>query len=346
MKLISFQHTDSFPRAGVLLGNAVVDLSAAAPLAFEEVEDARWHLLDVLRGEPDGMGVDGASEIAAAVLDQLGIGSVDELAENGEQLFGTLGGLSIGGASMLLPLDEVRLVAPLPRPPSLRDFYAFEQHVATAARQRGRDVPSAWYDVPVFYFGNHAAIYGPDEQIPMPQSSALDYELEIAFVIGRGGRDIHEDEGLDHVAGYMIMNDWSARDLQRKEMSVGLGPAKGKDFATSLGPWLVTPDELEAYELFDGRYDLDMVARVNGVERSRGNFRSIYYTVGQMIARASQDCTLYPGDVFGSGTVGAGCLLELTGGEGPWLEPDDEVELEITGLGILRNRIVQSLYGE
>ncbi len=138
----------------------------------------------------------------------------------------------------------------------------------------------------------------------------------------------------------MIMNDWSARDIQREEMTVGLGPAKGKDFATSLGPWLVTPDELEDYDLSDGRYNLSMIARVNGVERSRGNFRDIFYTFGQMIAHASRDATLEPGDVLGSGTVGTGCLLELTAGQGPWLEEGDLVELEITGLGVLSNRVM------
>ena len=241
---------------------------------------------------------------------------------------------------MLLPLDEVRLVAPLPRPPSLRDFYAFEQHVATASRNRGRDVPLAWYELPVFYFGNHSAIYGPNAGVPIPRTQALDYELEIACVIGRAGRDIAAEDADEYIAGYTIMNDWSARDIQREEMSVGLGPAKGKDFATSLGPWLVTPDELELFALGDRRYNLPMVARVNGVERSRGNFRDIYYSFAQMIARASRDAALYPGDVLGSGTVGSGCLLELTAGQGPWLAEGDEVELEITGLGILRNQIV------
>src|SRR5262249_51605598 len=137
-----------------------------------------------------------------------------------------------------------------------------------------------------------------------------------------------------------IMNDWSARDLQREEMSIGLGPAKGKDFATSLGPALVTPDELEHLALPDGRYNLTMVARVNDVERSRGNFRDIYYTFAQLIAHASRAATSFPGDVLGSGTVGSGCLLELTAGAGPWLEAGDTVELEIEGLGVLRNRVV------
>lgn len=341
MRFVSFTQYDPFPRAGVMVGGVVIDLAAAAPLVFEDATDARWELIDILRGVPQGMGVDGAAEIAAAVLDQLGLGSADELAESANADLDTLvGSLTIGGAAMVLPLEEVKLLAPLPRPASLRDFYAFEQHVATAARNRGRDVPPEWYNIPVFYFSNHTAIYGPDADVPMPRSHALDYELEIACVIGRAGRDILAEDAEEYIAGYLVMNDWSARDLQRDEMSVGLGPAKGKDFATSLGPMLVTPDELEAYALGDGRYNLTMLARVNGVERSRGNFRDIYYTFGQMIARASQDVTLYPGDVIGSGTVGTGCLLELTAGAGPWLEEGDMVELEVEGLGLLRNRVV------
>jgi fumarylacetoacetate (FAA) hydrolase len=337
MRYISFRYIDPTPRAGVLLGDTVIDLAAAAPLVFEEIEDQRWELLDILRGAPDGMGLDGAAEIAAAVLDQIGVQDVDELAE-----FGRLspGALSIGGAEMLLPLDEVRLLAPLPRPPSLRDFYAFEEHVRNANRIRGRDVPINWYSFPVFYFGNHAAIYGPGADVPIPRTRKLDYELEVACVVGRAGRDIPEEDAQEYLAGIMIMNDWSARDVQADEMTVGLGPAKGKDFATSLGPWLVTLDELEPYSLGDGRYDLEMTATVNGEPRSRGNLRDIYYTFGQLLARASQDANLYPGDVLGSGTVGTGCLLELTGGEGPWLEPGDEVELAVTGLGALRNRII------
>ncbi len=341
MRLISFEHTEPFARAGVVLGPAVIDLAAAAPLAFEGLDDVRWEILDILRGAPDGMGISGAAEIVAATLDQLGIDSSDEFVEEAEELFGTLGALSIGGATMVLPLEEIRLLAPLPRPPSFRDFYAFEQHVASGYRNRGRSIPPAWYDVPVFYFGNHAAIYGPDANIPMPRTRSLDFELEVACVIGRACRDLAEEDAFEYIAGFTILNDWSARDLQVQEMSVGLGPAKGKDFATSLGPWLVTLDELEPFARFDGRYDLEMVARVNGEERSRGQLRDAYYTFGQLIARASQDCTLYPGDLIATGTVGNGCLFELTGGQGPWLEPDDVVELEVTGLGVLRNRIVQ-----
>jgi fumarylacetoacetate (FAA) hydrolase len=344
MRFVSFNYIDRFPRAGVLLGGSVIDLSAAAALVYESQEGQRWELLDILRGAPEGMGLDGAIDIASAVLDQLGFDSADDFGasetDDGERGQSMSVPISIGGVEMLLPLDEVRLVAPLPRPPSLRDFYAFEQHVATASRNRGRDVPPAWYELPVFYFGNHSAIYGPNADVPIPRTTALDYELEIACVIGRAGRDIAAEDADEYIAGYTIMNDWSARDVQREEMSVGLGPAKGKDFATSLGPWLVTPDELELFALADGRYNLPMVARVNGVERSRGNFRDIYYTFAQMIERASRDAALYPGDVLGSGTVGSGCLLELTAGQGPWLIEGDEVELEITGLGILRNQIV------
>jgi fumarylacetoacetate (FAA) hydrolase len=344
MRFVSFSYIDPFPRAGVLVSGVVIDLAAAAPLVFEGLENARWELLDILRGAPDGMGIDGAAEIAAAVLDQIGVsgaGALDDPASgDGTHTPGLTGAISIGGAEMALPLDEVRLLAPLPRPTSLRDFYAFEQHVATAARNRGRHVAPAWYEIPVFYFSNHTAIYGPGADVPMPRTQALDYELEIACVIGRAGRDIAEEDAADYIAGYTILNDWSARDVQVEEMSVGLGPAKGKDFATSLGPWLVTPDELSDRELGDGRYNLAMVARVNGVERSRGNFRDIYYTFAQMIARASRDATLYPGDVLGSGTVGTGCLLELTAGQGPWLAEGDVVELEVTGLGALRNRVV------
>src|SRR4051812_20926310 len=341
MRLVSFRYIDDFPRAGVLVGGVAIDLAAAAPLAFEGLEGARWELLDILRGAPDGMGIDGAAEIAAAVLDQLGIGDRRGLADpsggNAKHDPGRGGALPTGGVEMALPIDEIRLLSPLPRPPSLRDFYAFEQHIATATRNRGRAVPPAWYEMPAFYFSNHTAIYDPAADIPLPRTTALDYELELACVIGRAGRDIDEQDAADYIAGYTIMNDWSARDIQREERTIGLGPAKAKDFATSLDPWLVTPDELEEHALPDGRYNLTMIARVNDVERSRGNFRDIYYTFAQMIAHAARDTTLYPGDVLGSGTVGSGCLLELTADQGPWLAAGDVVELEVTGLGVLRN---------
>jgi fumarylacetoacetate (FAA) hydrolase len=217
-------------------------------------------------------------------------------------------------------LEDVRLLAPVPRPPSVRDAYAFEEHVKNAARVSGRPgVPDEWYELPVFYFSNPAAIYGPGDEIPFPAGSEeLDYELEVAAVIGADGA----------IGGFTVMNDWSARDLQRKEMKVGLGPAKGKDFATSLGPVVVTPDEL-------GDLRLEMVARVNGEERSRGNMGDMYHSWDAIIERAAANTQLVPGEVIGSGTVGSGCILEH--GDGRWLQPGDVVELEIEGIGVLRN---------
>lgn len=238
-------------------------------------------------------------------------------------------------------LADVRLLAPLPRPRSFRDFYAFEQHVATCRQRRGLEMIPEWYQLPVFYFSNCDSVVGPEADIPRPAyTRELDYELEVACVIGRAGRNIRPEEAEEYIAGYMVLNDWSARDVQRLEMKVGLGPAKGKDFANGMGPWLVTPDELADRRIpgpAGSRYDLAMVARVNGQEYSRGNWRDIHYTFGEMISRASAEVTLYPGDVIGSGTVGTGCLLE-TGL--PWLAPGDVVELEIERLGLLRNRIV------
>jgi len=235
----------------------------------------------------------------------------------------------------------VRVTAPLKNPPTLRDFYAFETHVKTANQNRGRDVPEEWYEFPVFYFTNPHTIQGPGEDVAMPSfTQALDYELEVAAIIGQPGRDIAADQALEHIFGFTIMNDWSARDVQRKEMKVGLGPAKGKDFATSLGPYIVTPDELgKRVTARPGVYNAAMVARVNGEERSRGNWSDIYYSFGELVARASEGVELLAGDVIGSGTVGTGCLLEITKGEGPWLKSGDVVELEIEGIGTLHNRV-------
>jgi fumarylacetoacetate (FAA) hydrolase len=220
------------------------------------------------------------------------------------------------------PLGEVRLLAPVRRPPSVRDFYAFEEHVRRAREVTGRGaVPAEWYEIPAFYFSNPAAIYGPGEEIPYPEGTeALDYELEVAAVIGAEGR----------IGGFTVLNDWSARDLQRRELAIGLGPAKGKDFATSLGPVVVTPDEL-------GDLRLEMVARVNGEERSRGNLGDMYHSWEAILAHAARNTELRAGDVLGSGTVGTGCILEH--GDERWLQPGDEVELEVEGIGALRNRI-------
>ncbi|MBS8263607.1 fumarylacetoacetate hydrolase family protein [Mesobacillus boroniphilus] len=239
------------------------------------------------------------------------------------------------------PLNEVSMNAPLPNPKSVRDFYAFEQHVKTARENRGLEMIPEWYEFPVFYFTNHLAIKGPEEDIRRPQACEwMDYELEIACVIGKEGRNIKTADAEQHIFGFFIMNDWSARDLQRQEMKVGLGPAKGKDFATSFGPYLVTKDEVESLRVEKG-YDLEMIARVNGRELSKGNMKDLYYSFGEMIERASAGTTLYPGEVIGSGTVGTGCILELGTDVHRWLEPGDEVELEITGLGVLKNKIIE-----
>jgi fumarylacetoacetate (FAA) hydrolase len=231
---------------------------------------------------------------------------------------------------------------PLPPVASIRDFYAFEQHVKTARKLRGLDMIAEWYQVPVFYFSNPAGVIGPDEPVWAPlESEALDFELELACVIGQECRDIPaDDRALEVVAGFTIMNDWSARDLQRKEMSVGLGPSKGKDFATSLGPDLVTFDELEdRYK--DGRLHLEMTAERNGRVVSRGNAGTMHWSWPQLIAHASRDTKLRPGDVLGSGTVGTGCILELTpAAVGGWLQPGDVVALTIERLGTLCNPVV------
>ena len=237
-------------------------------------------------------------------------------------------------------VDEVKFHSPI-QPTTLRDGYAFEQHVKTANRNRGREVPEEWYQFPVFYFTNPNAVFGDEDEIPYPPyTKALDYELEVAAVIGKAGINIKAEDAPAHVFGYTIWNDWSARDIQRKEMAVGLGPAKGKDFASSFGPVIVTHEALADKAVGrPGVYDLEMVARVNGVEFSRGNFKDMYWSFGDIIARASESVMLNPGDVIGSGTVGTGCLLELTKFQGPWLNPGDVVELEIERLGVLRNKI-------
>ena len=237
-------------------------------------------------------------------------------------------------------IEEIKLMAPLPNPCTFRDYVAFETHVKNASASHGNTVAPEWYEVPIFYFSNPNAMRGPGEEVARPKKCVkLDYELEMACIIGKEGKNIQASEAEEYIFGYTILNDWSARDLQAKEMKVLLGPAKGKDFATSIGPWIVTKDELLKFKIND-RFDLEMTAKVNGEVWSHGNFKDIYYSFGQMIERASEDATLYPGDIIGSGTVGFGCILELGTDEFRWLEPGDEIELEITGLGVLKSRIV------
>jgi fumarylacetoacetate (FAA) hydrolase len=231
-------------------------------------------------------------------------------------------------------IGDVLVLAPLADPPSVRDFFAYEGHVATGSRLRGRDtIPAAWYAAPTFYFSNPASIQGPGTPVRRPAGCEwLDFELEIAAVIGEGGE----------IAGFMLLNDWSARDIQRAEMEVGLGPAKGKDFATSIGPWLVTPDELP---IEDGRLQLTATATLDGRELVNTEAGDMYWSWPQLVAHAAKETHLRPGDVLGSGTLNRGSLLELNAeggldGEVRWLSPGDTVTIEAPGLGRLSAPIV------
>lgn len=340
MRLITFRPNDGRARAGVLLGNVVIDLEAAAPLVFDEAESYSWDMLTLLQAEANNSSLDAAEEIVEAVIDQLG---GEELFDdsNSQMLWDNnlIGSVSIGGAEMLLPLDSIQLLAPLPRPSSLRFFDSFEEHRIAVNQLRQGFIHPNWYERPIFRFGNHNAIYGPEAYIPFPETRSLDYGLSIACVIGRQGRNIYQEDASLYIAGYTIVNNWVARDIQAEELAIGQGSAKASDFATSLGPMIVTPDELEDLLLPDERHNLTMVARVNGEELSRGYTRDSFYPFSALVAYASLHTTLYPGDVITSGTVAQGSLLEVTAGQGPWLVPDDRVELEISALGKLVNTI-------
>ena len=244
----------------------------------------------------------------------------------------------------VLPASGLRFGPPVLRPPSLRDFYAFEGHVRTMWERRGGEVPEAWYRMPIFYFSNVSEIRGPDEPVWSPAASVeLDYELEVAALVDVAARDLSADRAEQAIGAFTIFNDWSARDLQRDETAVRLGPAKGKDFASSFGPWLVTPDELaDARVAGSTGPNLTMTAEVNGTETSRGRWSDAQFSFGDMLARASADVGLRPGDLVGSGTVGGGCLLEVRDSTlGRYLEPGDEVTLRVERLGALRSPIVE-----
>jgi len=248
------------------------------------------------------------------------------------------------------------LLAPVPHPTSCRDGYAFRQHVAAARRNRKVDMIPEFDEYPTFYFTNHNAVQGPGEIRCMPDHfDKLDFELEVAVVLNKKGRNITAAEADSFIAGYLIMNDMSARTLQMEEMKLNLGPAKGKDFSTVIGPWLVTTDELEAFKVpakvghVGNNYQLDMKCWVNGKEVSSGNTAAMDWTFAEIIERCAYGCDVLPGDVIGSGTVGTGCFLELNGTgllnnpdyQSQWLQPGDVVEMEITGLGRLSNTIIK-----
>jgi len=329
MKLVSFRVNTSlgtFTRVGAIHDRRIVDLNMAY---------VRW-LADQQEAQPRRLA---DAQVPATMLEFLEGGSSTLAAARRAKDYVTALPSSFNGPSgetLIYSSADVQLAAPLPDPPSLRDFIAFEDHIAVTSKKRGQPIPPEWYKAPVYYKGNHRTIIGPDEPLPWPLDTAkLDYELELACVIGRQGRDISERHAEDYIAGYTVMNDFSARDIQFQEMACRLGPAKGKDFATAMGPCLITLDEIADLGA------LTMIARVNGEEWSRGRFGTIHWSFPQMIAHVSRGETIYPGDVFGSGTVGGGCGLEMD----RYLKPGDVVELEIQPIGVLRTHVVSATHG-
>ena len=276
--------------------------------------------------------------------------------QNNEEYFKIIADL--GDVKAHYSLDEVKLLAPLPNPPSFRDYIGFEMHMQNASRSFGHTIGAAWYEMPIFYFTNHQAIYGPDDEILCPaKETKLDIELEIACIIGKKGKDINAANARPYIFGYTIFNDWTARAIQRVEMEIPLGPHKGKDFANAIGPYIVTADEMEQYRIpmdesvftdpiiipkvKGDRLNLKMTSRINGETICEGNYKTAYYNFEQMIERASENnVSLFPGDILGSGTVGWGSLIENNFTLHRPLEPGDVVELEIEGMGILRNKVI------
>ena len=303
MKLLTYD-TGNGPRCGVIRDDQVVGVSS---------------LLATAQSLPD---VRALLELGDSALDRVG------------------DALDRRIAAPSVPLEGLRLRSPILQPPTVRDFMIFEEH---ATAQGTRERQEAWYRMPIFYFSSPLRIFGPDEIVPYPSASEmLDYELEIGCVIGRDGSNVSEEDALSYIAGFLIFNDWSCRDLQRDESEVGLGPAKGKDSASTLGPWLVTTDEMAPY-LKEGRLHVKCSAKVNGdfwVQDSDGGLA--YHTWGSMVERASKDSRIAPGDVLGCGTVGGGSIGEAIRkgyGKARFLQPGDVVEMEVEGLGRLRSTI-------
>ncbi len=239
------------------------------------------------------------------------------------------------GEKIIYAREEVKLLAPVLRPNTLRDFMGFEKHLETALKKRGKTIPKIWYEIPIYHKGNPNTIAGPDDPILWPSyTNKLDYELELGMYIGKKGVDIPKKRAAEYIAGYTIFNDISARDRQRLEMEVNIGPAKGKDFNNSniMGPCLVTADEIHSKIK-----NLKMIARVNGEVTCIGNSGDMYWSWEEIIEYCSQDETLYPAEFFGSGTVGGGCGAEIE----KWINPGDIIKLEIEGIGILRNEVVK-----
>jgi fumarylacetoacetate (FAA) hydrolase len=331
MKLVTYRSGASELRGGILAGDTIVDLERA--FAYHEKQSGRpSSAADV--AVRYGVGVLGFVEhqdVARPAADAL-------LRAHAEKPL---------PAELTVPLARVTLASPIPRPPSMRDGYAFRQHVATARKNRGLEMIPEFDQFPVFYFTNHQAVIGPGElHVQKLHLDRLDFELEAAIVLGKRGKNVPAEKADDLIFGLTIMNDFSARALQMEEMKLSLGPAKGKDFATALGPWLVTKDELDAKTKTTAKgaqFSLEMRAFVNGKEVSRGNLADMTWTFAQILERASYGVEVYPGDVVGSGTCGTGCFLELNGSkitDNQWLHPGDKVALEIEGLGRLENTVV------
>ena len=338
MKLVTFR-IDAHDRAGIVVEDSVIDLAHSFAW-YEHTAGRRCDAAHV--ADRYGKGVLGFVENAAEArpaADAL-VALFDE-----KKL-----PASYEASRLTHALADVKLRAPIPRPPSMRDGYAFRQHVETARKNRGLEMIPEFDQFPVFYFTNHQAVIGPGPlRVQKLQMDRLDFELEAAIVVGTKTRNLTAANADDAVFGMTIMNDFSARVVQMEEMKLSLGPAKGKDFATGLGPWLVTKDEL-APRLVNGgtrspkgdAWDLEMRAFVNGVQVSRGNVKDMNWTFAQIMERASYGVTLHPGDVIGSGTCGTGCFLELNGSKitkDQWLKAGDVVALEIDGLGHLENAI-------
>jgi len=323
MKLVTFEDSTrrGAKRIGAIAGDSIIDLNAALAC----------HLGDQANAGRDSEMANAA--IPSDMVDFLsgGSASMDSAKQALENFSKYTKGLD--GHPIAHPIAETRLLAPLPRPASIRDTISFEGHMRAFERRTGKKTPDLWYDRPIYYKGNPASVVGPEAEIEWPgYAELLDYELEFGIIIGKTGRDIAESGARSHIAGYLIFNDFSARDVIPGEVSANLGPSKGKDFDTgnAMGPWLVTPDEIDPS-------NLAMTARINGEVWSEGNSSDMYWTFAQMIAFISKNETLYPGDFIGSGTVENGCGDEMD----KWLSHGDVVELEVEGLGLLRNTIVR-----
>jgi fumarylacetoacetate (FAA) hydrolase len=315
-----------------------------APWLDLEVVRRRLVAADARRAHNASLYRQPLSTLDEALARGLRLAALGELVDG----FASLGGLRGGDDDAVLDAADLAFGPPILRPPAFRDFYAFEQHVATMWQRRQSDIPEAWYRLAIFYLSNTSEIRGPGEAVWAPKGSTeLDFELEVGAIVDTAAYNLPEERAAEAIGGYFVLNDWSARDLQRDESAVRLGPAKGKDFATSIGPWIVTPDELA------GRWaagapapDLAMTASVTTADGgtvpvTRGSWSTARYSFAQMLARASTDVHIRPGEILGSGTVGTGCLLEVKDSTlERWLEPGDVVTVAIEGIGEMSTPIV------